>query len=46
MKNKAATIKIFGARNWCESDVGLQELRHRGLLYCAPGGIDDDFMLS
>ena len=41
----ADSIKIFGARAWCDSTAGLKALATQGVLFSAPGGLDDDFML-
>ena len=42
----ADSVKVFGARAWCESTPELRALQTRGCLFCAPGGHDDEFMLS
>jgi len=41
----ADAVKIFGAKAWCESSAGLKALAAQGVLFSAPGGLDDDFML-
>jgi len=42
----ADVVKIFGARAWCDSAAGLRALVASGMLFSAPGGLDDDFMLD
>jgi len=42
----ADVVKVFGATRWCESSQGLKELQAKGLLFSAPGGLDDGFMLN
>jgi hypothetical protein len=41
----ADAVKVFGARAWCDSTAGLKALAAQGVLFSAPGGLDDDFML-
>ena len=39
-------MKIYGPNGWCNSSPELLQLRDQGLLFSAPGGLDDQFMLD